>query len=771
MRIQASNRWRAAHFLVFIALVVSLLALAPQPPAKATALTCAEGGICSVGETGPAGGIVIYVGASTINVATGISAGGKYLEAAPAGFSTTTYNWCDGTNSGNTTLIGANSASLGGGASNTAKMVEKCLTGAGNVAATYSKNGYSDWFLPSTAELNLLNSQKVAIGLNLNGIYWGSNENGNIIAAALVTFNDTVGDLNKAHLTTLWPIRAFSPGDPLPAASKIAITRAAVGTQRKIAFTTQPQITIQYPNNDTVTVSSAVVTATISSGGSLTGTTTATASSGVATFNNLGVDGTVGATYTITYSAAGLTSTTATVTLTGTTCDGETFTCQVGDIGPGGGVIFYVASGFFTQQGASGSMCTTNCKYLESAPTTGTANWTDNNYAWSGNSNTLIGASAQGTAIGTGYKNTLAIIGQSGAGTSGAASVTRAYRGPNNKTDWFLPSKDELHQMRLQRSFVAAPPVGAAHSNYWSSTESSAVAAIYEYFLLDTHYVPYDKSHDNGIFARPVRAFGPAPAPTVVYVAPTPVPYLRTLTPPKMNFKDGKLVCTPGTYNAGSTLNGVIQGSSTILFTPSSFTYNLLINGVAQTSLSVTSSTATATWNLPTSTSGSLLSCSLTVSANGVTNTDKSTDNTSAVSAALSTQATSVATANTDYSASQSANSKAYQKALVDNRANWRTEIAAIRTNYFDTMARINAQPKSAATNKKMITDKSRALKVMIAAQKKSAADYRASQPAAAAARDTANKAALDAKTAAIAKANAAYGTFIESIGYGVLIP
>jgi hypothetical protein len=416
-------------------------------------------------------------------------------------------------------------------------------------------------------------------------------------------------------------------------------------------------------------------------------------------------------------------------------------------------------------------MCTTNCKYLESAPTTGTDNWTDNNYAWSGNSNTLIGASAQGSAIGTGYQNTLAIVGQSGAGTSGAASVTRAYRGPNNKMDWFLPSKDELHQMRLQRSFVAAPPDGAAHSNYWTSTEDSDTAAIYEYFLLDTHYVPYDKSHDNGIFARPVRAFGPAPAPTVVYVAPTPVPYLRTLTTPKMNLKDGKLVCTPGTYNAGYTLDSVVQGSATALFTPSTFTYNILINGVAQISLSVTSSTATTTWNLPTSTSGSLLSCSVTVSANGVTNTDKSTDNTSALSSATSTLTTATANADAAYTAAQSANSKAYQKALVDNRALWRKQIEAIRANYFDTVARINTQPKSAATNKKMIADKSTALKVMIVAQKKSAADYKASQPAAAAARDAANKAALDAKTAAIAKANATYGTFIESIGYGVLIP
>jgi hypothetical protein len=257
----------------------------------------------------------------------------------------------------------------------------------------------------------------------------------------------------------------------------------------------------------------------------------------------------------------------------------------------------------------------------------------------------------------------------------------------------------------------------------------------------------------------------------IVYVPPTPVPYLKTLTTPKLNLKDGNLICTPGTYNTGYTLDGVVQGSATALFTPSTFTYNLLINGITQISLSVTSPAATATWTLSTSTSGSLLSCSVTVSANGVTNTDKSTDNTSALSSATSTLTTDNANADAAYTMAQSANAKAYQKALVDNRANWRTEIAAIRTNYFDTVARINTQPKSAATNKKMIADKSTALKVYIAAQKKSAADYKASQPAALSAREAANKAALDAKNAAIAKANATYGTFIESIGYGVLIP
>ena len=59
----------------------------------------------------------------------------------------------------------------------------------------------------------------------------------------------------------------------------------------------------------------------------------------------------------------------------------------------------------------------------------------------------------------------------------------------------------------------------------------------------------------------------------------------------------------------------------------------------------------------------------------------------------------------------------------------------------------------------------------MITALRNSATDFRASQPIALAAKDAANKVAFDAKEAAIAKASAAYGAYIESIGYGVLIP
>lgn len=277
------------------------------------------------------------------------------------------------------------------------------------------------------------------------------------------------------------------------------------------------------------------------------------------------------------------------------------------------------------------------------------------------------------------------------------------------------------------------------------------------------------RNYVNGQVCGVTTSFSPfvaAPALAPVYVAPTPVPYLKTLTTPKLNLKEGKLVCTPGTYNAGYTLGGVIQGSPTSIFSPSSYTYNLLINSVAQTSKVVTSASTSTSWELQAIPTGSLIACSVTVSANSLTNTDRSSDNAAAVSSALTTQSQAIKAAEAAYSESVSINSKTYEKALVDNRATWRKEIEAIQSNYNETLNRIKAK-----VGPKTSTETSAALKLRIAASKKSAADYAASKPAALAAKDAANKAALDAKSAAIAKANLSYGTFIESIGYGVLIP
>jgi uncharacterized protein (TIGR02145 family) len=84
---------------------------------------------------------------------------------------------------------------------------------------------------------------------------------------------------------------------------------------------------------------------------------------------------------------------------------------------------------------------------------------------WYNGSSTTTGAI--GTAIGTGSANTTAIITiQGGTPTSYAAGLATAHNG-GGYTDWYLPSKDELDKLYLNRTAIG----GFADGYYWSSTE------------------------------------------------------------------------------------------------------------------------------------------------------------------------------------------------------------------------------------------------------------------------------------------------------------
>ena len=145
-------------------------------------------------------------------------------------------------------------------------------------------------------------------------------------------------------------------------------------------------------------------------------------------------------------------------------------TCVVGDIGPGNGTVFYVSPTPFTETGAP---CGSNCRYLEARVGVGpSAQWSIN-YA-----TTQIGASAQGTAIGTGYGNTYAIITQNGifnATTNNyAAGGAASYTG-GGKTDWFMPSKMELDELVRYEALLSVPdPIYGNTQFYNSSSEFSA---------------------------------------------------------------------------------------------------------------------------------------------------------------------------------------------------------------------------------------------------------------------------------------------------------
>jgi hypothetical protein len=184
--------------------------------------------------------------------------------------------------------------------------------------------------------------------------------------------------------------------------------------------------------------------------------------------------------------------------------------CRVGDTGPGGGKVFYVAPTTFT---STGSECGTACKYLEAAPigwiTAATPAGQTNcmipgtstkrpECLWALNTTTAIGTTS--TVIGAGYANTAAMIAQSNVAGM-AATVARAFQG-GGKTDWSLPSKDELNQMYLQRDVLGINAFGSTY--FWSSSEDDASRAWRQSFLDGT------QNSSNKLFpsyVNPVRAF------------------------------------------------------------------------------------------------------------------------------------------------------------------------------------------------------------------------------------------------------------------------
>ena len=107
------------------------------------------------------------------------------------------------------------------------------------------------------------------------------------------------------------------------AASKIAVFQAASPTRTQ--FANQPIFSIQDAFSNNITTSTATITAalTAGTGGTIQGTTTAVAAGafGRASFTNLGVDGVISNSYTITYSSPGLTSLALSYTLLGNFCD------------------------------------------------------------------------------------------------------------------------------------------------------------------------------------------------------------------------------------------------------------------------------------------------------------------------------------------------------------------------------------------------------------------------------------------------------------------
>jgi hypothetical protein len=173
---------------------------------------------------------------------------------------------------------------------------------------------------------------------------------------------------------------------------------------------------------------------------------------------------------------------------------------EVGDIGPGGGIVFYVdANGFncgplFNE---TGSPTDGKCNYLEAAPNT-----------WNGGTNdpAVVFCNVNSDImtiddLGAGFSNSEAM---SIACSSGAANLVAAYRG-GEKSDWFVGSRNEMALLHAAKAVVGGWQVDGDVA-YWMSANHAGDRALV--------FRPSDSTFDGLIedksaprYVRPIRAF------------------------------------------------------------------------------------------------------------------------------------------------------------------------------------------------------------------------------------------------------------------------
>lgn len=180
-------------------------------------------------------------------------------------------------------------------------------------------------------------------------------------------------------------------------------------------------------------------------------------------------------------------------------------TCSVGDIGPGGGLIFYVLSSGFSC-GTSGS---NTCKYLEAAPKTWSGAAADGTGYWCQDDALISGTQ---TAIGTGKANNDLLVthcsGQSAAKTVALLSL-------GGKSDWFIPSSAEAYQFYVQRNlFVgdyefSGDSINTDPTRYVTSSQDRSPGSPlnFQYIKWFSGAIEGGWKAYNGFPVRPIRAF------------------------------------------------------------------------------------------------------------------------------------------------------------------------------------------------------------------------------------------------------------------------
>ena len=184
--------------------------------------------------------------------------------------------------------------------------------------------------------------------------------------------------------------------------------------------------------------------------------------------------------------------------------------CSLGDIGPGGGMVFY-AGAPFTMTGAT---CNTSCRYLAWAPVSWASTQSQNaSFSEPGTAtqdarttimpgNALLGTSL---SFGSGLSNTRLFVNAANSGNSATngAKAVQLYAGNDSSAgQWFLPSRDEA--IALSQSPVLSRGGFNLGNNHWTSSEDQSV---FNFQILMGTGVVSRESRGNFKTIRPIRAF------------------------------------------------------------------------------------------------------------------------------------------------------------------------------------------------------------------------------------------------------------------------
>ena len=293
--------------------------------------------------------------------------------------------------------------------------------------------------------------------------------------------------------------------------------------------------------------------------------------------------------------------------------------CVLGDIGPGGGLVFLVSGG----------------TAYEMAP----QNWNnpsspsavDPNLVWcTTDSNVPL---AGGYAVGNGSANTAAMADPTkGCASSPAAAAVLAFPGTDSSAgQWFLPSYDELNAMcnysrnqispkvptsdcweigvtqttEFAASAYAFGPLGGAEYLYWSSTQKSSAYASVRYVGGNGYEGSLKKSSSTWsgelTRVRPIRSFSvPLPSQTVSW-APSNTSVsgsTAVLTPDVAASTDGDGAVSYSVSSAGTT-GCSVDGSSGVVTFASPGTCQVQATAAATASWASGSTTVSFTLTAP----------------------------------------------------------------------------------------------------------------------------------------------------------------------------